>query len=153
MVLSLAFSNNWSLKQLDVHNAFLNDELDEIVYMKQLHDFENSTNPYLVRKLTKALYGLKLAPRIWFNKLSESLKDLGFTKSKVDPFMFFFHNKNILTIVLAYVDDIIIMGSNSNYITLLIQALHSKFHLKDLVKLQLLVGIEASKSVDSIRLS
>jgi hypothetical protein len=35
LVISLAMSRNWSLRQLDVQNAFLHGILDEAVYMKQ----------------------------------------------------------------------------------------------------------------------
>jgi hypothetical protein len=35
LVISLAMSRNWSLRQLDVQNAFLYGILDEAVYMKQ----------------------------------------------------------------------------------------------------------------------
>lgn len=41
-------------------------------------------------QIEKALYGLKQACRAYFNKLSMSLKELGFANSKVDPFYVLF---------------------------------------------------------------
>ncbi|GKE27198.1 kinesin-like protein KIN-UB [Tanacetum coccineum] len=38
-VLSLVVTNNWPLRQLDIHNAFLHGNLKEHVYMKQLTGF------------------------------------------------------------------------------------------------------------------
>jgi len=35
LVLSLAVSNNWSLRQLDVKNVFLHGLLEEEVFMRQ----------------------------------------------------------------------------------------------------------------------
>jgi histone deacetylase 1/2 len=57
LILSLAVSNNWSLRQLDVQNAFLHGVLDEEVYMDRPPGYES--HPGYVCKLEKALYGLK----------------------------------------------------------------------------------------------
>jgi len=60
VVLSLAISNAWHVHQLDVNNAFLNSDLNKIVYMDQPFGF--SSNLYQVCCLNKAIYGLKQAP-------------------------------------------------------------------------------------------
>lgn len=59
IMLSLALHLGWSLKQLDVSNAFLHGKLDEIIYMQQPLGFVNSEFPNHVCQLHKALYGLK----------------------------------------------------------------------------------------------
>lgn len=59
IVLSLAFSLGWDLKQLNINNAFLNGALEETIYMKQPIGFEDKTYLDQVCKLTKALFGLK----------------------------------------------------------------------------------------------
>lgn len=66
VVLSLAITNKWPLRQLDVKNAFLNGTLTENVYMEQLPGYIDPRFPNHVCMLKKSLYGLKKAPRAWF---------------------------------------------------------------------------------------
>lgn len=59
IVLSIAISRGWKLRQLDVQNAFLHGLLEEEVYMKQPPGYEDQAIPCYICKLDKALYGLK----------------------------------------------------------------------------------------------
>jgi hypothetical protein len=59
IVLSIAFSRGWSLRQLDVQNAFLHGVLEEEVYMRQPPGYEDTQHPGYVCKLGKAIYGQK----------------------------------------------------------------------------------------------
>ncbi|RVW93071.1 Retrovirus-related Pol polyprotein from transposon RE1 [Vitis vinifera] len=119
VVLAIAVSQSWSIRQLDVNNAFLNGELQEKVYMDQSLGFDGRTNQEqkLVCKLHKALYGLK------------------------------FTNCSSL-FVLVYVDDIVVTRSSSQEIHELISRLSGLFSLKDLGELSYFLGIEVKKTTD-----
>lgn len=69
LVLSLAVQNNWSMHQLDVNNAFLQEHLQEEVFMQQPPGFENPEFPNHVCRLRKAIYDLKQASRAWYKEL------------------------------------------------------------------------------------
>ncbi|GKV19028.1 hypothetical protein SLEP1_g29328 [Rubroshorea leprosula] len=75
LVIALATTLSWPLRQLDVKNAFLHGQLKEVVYMKQPPGFEDANHPGYVCKLNKSIYGLKQAPRAC---TKFALKDLGF---------------------------------------------------------------------------
>ena len=87
LILSIALSKGWSIRQFDFNNAFLNGELSEEVFMLQPEGF-TSSNPNLVCHLQKALHGLKQAPQAWFSKLSLTLNQFGFQATKCDISLF-----------------------------------------------------------------
>ncbi|CAL1400084.1 unnamed protein product [Linum trigynum] len=60
-LLVVAFMKNWSLSQLDVKNAFLHGDLDELIYMEKSPRY-NVGRPGQVCRLRRSLYGLKQAP-------------------------------------------------------------------------------------------
>ena len=91
LVLSIAVSRGWNLRQLDVKNAFLHGVLEEEVYMKQPPGYENKCMSKFVCKLDKSLYGLKQAPRAWYSRISTKLCDLGFVMSKSDTSLFIYN--------------------------------------------------------------
>ena len=143
-ILSVAVSRGWSLRQLDVQNAFLHGILEEEVYMRQPPGYEDVTKPGFVCKLDKALYGLKQAPRAWYARLSTKLINLGFSASKADTSLFYFNKGGVTIFVLIYIDDIIVASSTSEATTCLLRDLRTEFALKDLGELHYFLGIEVS---------
>lgn len=69
LVLHLAVTRSWPIKQLDVNNAILQSTLKEEVYVSQPPGFVDKDQPHHVCRLKKALYGLKQAPRAWYQEL------------------------------------------------------------------------------------
>ena len=64
--------------QLDVRAAFLNGNLEETIYLKQLERFIDPSHLGWIYRLKKALYGLKQASRNLRKKLHEILESIGF---------------------------------------------------------------------------
>jgi len=63
LLLVFAYMSGFKLFQMDVKCAFLNEIINEEVYVEQPPGFEDHQHPNHVYKLKKALYGLKQAPR------------------------------------------------------------------------------------------
>ena len=152
LVLSLAVSKKWHVRQLDVQNAFLHGYLNEHVYMRQPSGFIDNQFPHHVCKLHRSLYGLKQAPRAWFQRFSDFLFQLGFEESTCDYSLFVFDRQGIYIILLIYVDDILITGNNPRQVAHLIQKLGSLFLMKDLGPLSYFLGIEVKYNGDAMHL-
>lgn len=72
-------------------------------------------------RLNHALYGLKQVLLAWFERLSIVLLGLGFVNSKANSFLVLQSPVGIL-LILIYVDDVIVTGSNSSQV---IQLIHN----------------------------
>jgi len=60
LFITMVVLQQWPLYQLDVKNAFLNGDLQEEIYMKQLPGFvAQGESSGIVCRLRKSLYGLK----------------------------------------------------------------------------------------------
>jgi len=144
-VLAEASTRAWELHQMDVHNAFLHGDLEEVVYMKPPPGF--LPRQYgMVCKLNKSLYGLKQVSRCWFVKLSAALKHYGFQQSLSDYSFFVLQRLGVHILVLVYVDDLIISGDNHETITEFKAYLRNCFHMKDLGILKYFLGVEVARS-------
>ncbi|KAM2512647.1 hypothetical protein PS1_036897 [Malus domestica] len=143
-VLSLVVSNHWSIRQLDVKNAFLHGHLQEEVYMSQPPGFVDPQRPNHVCRLTKALYGLKQAPQAWFHRFSSYLFHYGFLQSKANSSLFVYHTGSSRMWLLLYVDDIVLTGNNPSLLQHFITALGHVFELKDLGPLHYFLGLQVS---------
>jgi histone deacetylase 1/2 len=153
LVLAIALSRGWSLRQLDVKNAFLHGVLQEEVYMHQPPGYVNPKYPGYVCKLDKAIYGLKQAPRAWHARLCVKLESLGFIPSKADASLFYFNKGRHILFVLVYVDDIIVASSSPDATKALLADLQRDFALKDLGDLHYFLGIKVKRGNTSMLLT
>ncbi|CAH9089473.1 unnamed protein product [Cuscuta europaea] len=152
ILLAITSSKNWHLHQLDVNNAFLHGDLNENIYMEPSPGYlPNNDNS--VCKLLKSIYGLKQASRQWYFKLSEALKLSGYTQSQADFSLFTKVNNTSFTVILLYLDDLILAGNDMNEINAIKSFLHQKFTIKDLGKLKYILGIEIARSKTGIILN
>lgn len=97
---------------MDAHNAFLNGDLLEKVYMDIPLAFAIQGE---CKKVCKSLYGLKQALRQWNVKLTEALMQMGFKQNHYDYSLFAQDVDGDIVVVLVYVDDLLITKSIINF--------------------------------------
>lgn len=148
-VLALAAARHWHIHQMDVFNAFLQEDLEDEIYMDLPQGFQ-SQGEYQVCRLSKSLYGLKQAPRQWNAKLSKALTDCAFRQSQYDHSLYIRKTDSRVIIILVYVDDILLTGDKLEMIEDTKTALHKAFKIKDLGELKYLLGIEFARSQEGI---
>ena len=112
LVLTIVVSKGWKIWKLDVHHAFLNGSLHEVVYIQ-----------------------------------------LGFWASKVDISLFIPNVNHAIYYLLVYVDDILLIGNNSQLIHRLVTLLSSEFKLHDLGHAHYFLGIEVAPTSVGLALS
>jgi len=141
------------LTPTDVNNAFLHEKLREMVYMIQPPGFKDLLKPNHVCRLHKTIYGLKQAPREWYSALKEKILALGFTNSKADSSLFIYNIASVLCFLLVYVDDLIITGSDTVFVSSIVDHLGVAFSLKDMGPLHFFLGMEVIPTTDGLFLS
>ena len=153
VIFTLAVTYKWDIQQIDINNAFLNGDLQEVVYMTQPVGFVDPSKPSHVCQLKKALYGLKQAPRAWFEKLKQALVTWGFKASTSDSSLFIFSNTKDLIFLLVYVDDILVTGNNVSLIKKILDDLNKCFALKTLGFVGYFLGFEVHRDENGILLT
>jgi hypothetical protein len=114
-LIALSAANDLEIHQLDVRNAFLNGRLEENIWVMQPPLYDDG-DPSVGCHLRMALYGLRQAPKVWYDEIHSSLTGLGFIPSVADPCLFIRSAKQRSDYVylLLYVDDMLIVGNTSN---------------------------------------
>lgn len=78
----------------------------------------------------------------WFQRFSSFLIQFGFHCSLVGPSLFLYYKFAIIIYLFMYVDDIVIIGNNNQFLNGLIDQLGHTFSMKDLGPLHYFFGIE-----------
>jgi hypothetical protein len=90
--------------------------------------------------------------RAWYGRIDSFLTSLDFTKSKVDPHIYFKIVDDGLFILLLYVDDLFLIGEE-NLITDCKKKLATEFEMKDLGLMHYFLGLEVWQSPENIFLN
>lgn len=79
-ILALLAQMGWKIHQMDVKTTFLNDMIEEEVYIKHHEGFKTFKRESHVCRPKRALNGLKHAPHVCYTMIDSYFIGLGFTK-------------------------------------------------------------------------
>ena len=153
LLMQLALDFSLDLHQMDVKTAYLNAPIDCELYVEQPEGFikYSETGERLVCKLNKSLYGLKQSGRNWNQLLHNFLTSKNFLQSVSDPCVYIRqHDHGEMTILLIWVDDIIIASNSASTLREVKEALGQMFRMKDLGRLSWFLNINFTFGTDSI---
>ena len=106
-----------------------------------------------VCRLQKVLYGLKQSSRTWFGRFIDAMKKYGYRQGNVNHTLFINCRGEKVTLLIIYVDDIVVTGDDTEEMERLQMYLSTEFEMKDLGGLKYFFGIEVACSPDHIYLS
>lgn len=113
--------------------------------------FEKGNGPNKVCKQRKSLYSLKQSPKAWFEHFGKAVKSCSYCQSQADHTMFYKHNKkDKITILIVYVDNIVLTGDDIEELERLKKKLVATFEIKDLGILKYSLGMEFTRSKEGI---
>ena len=144
LLLAKCAKDGMHLRSVDISHAFLNGDLDEVIYMKQPEGYEKG-GPEYVCKLNKALYGLKQAARQWNTKLHTVLALMGFKRLQSDRSLYIYERDNVRIIMPVFIDDITFASRSQAALDSVVQELATHFKLRDLGPTSFLLGIAITR--------
>src|SRR6266478_8769909 len=108
----IAIQFDLEIHQMDIVGMYLNGDLIEEIYMKQIPGYEDSSGNVL--RLKKTLYGLKQAGHIWNWQLHKALTELNYTQLYSNTCVYIRHQNGKLSIIAFHVNDSAIFA-RANY--------------------------------------
>ncbi|OWZ06851.1 Integrase, catalytic core protein [Phytophthora megakarya] len=138
-----------NLLQGDVPNAYLKSDLDKPIILRPPVGTPgvDDRHSWLLRK---GLYGLKQSGKLWNDLIDSFLKAEGFSRSKMDPCIYFMHCDGNLCVLGLYVDDVLVVSQDENLSEHVMSRLSERFNIKNLGEAQKCLGVWIKRNPSGI---
>ncbi|KAE8887495.1 hypothetical protein PF010_g18229 [Phytophthora fragariae] len=131
---------DYFVKQYDIETAFLNGDLDEVVYMTVPTGMKVAAD--MVCQLRRSLYGLKQAAAVWFRTIRDVFRRAGFVQCAADTCLFAKRSGRAPVFVVLYVDDLLIGCKYEEDAEEVRRELAKHFTVKELGDVRYVLGME-----------
>ena len=127
---------------MDVKTAFLNGFLEEELYMMQPEGFVDPKGANKVCKLQRSIYGLLQASRSWNKRFDSVIKAYGFIQTFGEACIYKKVSGSSIAFLILYVDDILLIGNDIEFLDSIKGYLNKSFSMKDLGEAAYILGIK-----------
>jgi hypothetical protein len=148
IIMALVAYFDLELHQMDVKTTFLNENLEEEVYMKQPKGFDDNTQKAC--KLNKSIYGLKQVSRQWYIKFHKVITSFGFIENFFDQCIYLKVSGSKVIFLVLYVDDILLASNDLGFLHETKQFLSQNFEMKDLGEASYVISIEFTETENKV---
>jgi hypothetical protein len=153
LILAYSCSKNVKVYQMDVESTFLNRDLEEEVYIEKPEGFQLSEKESYVCRLKKYLYRLKQSPGAWYLRLDIYLQQQGFWKGNPNNNIYIKMDRDNLSIIEVYVDDIIFGSDDDMMSQKFAKDMQHEFEMSFLGELTFFLGLQICQSKKGIFIS
>lgn len=147
VLLTVAGTKGFNLKQYDFKTAFLNGELKEEIYMRPPKGVPSNGKVF---KLKKSLYGLKQAAKVWHESLNGKLIKHGCVQGQPDKCLYIATRNESKLYLIVHVDDLLVTFNDEQLLETIISAVREEYELKDLGTARQYLGIDIERSQDGV---
>ncbi|CAI7791911.1 unnamed protein product, partial [Closterium sp. NIES-54] len=146
VLLHVTAQRDYELHSLDFSTAFLQGSLHEEIWLRRPPGFTGSFPAGTQWSLRRPVYGLRQAPREWYDTLRMMLAAMGFAPSTADPSLFLRTDTSLPPLyVLVYVDDLVFATPDTEALALVKSELQKRHTCTDLGELRSYLGLQITR--------
>lgn len=134
-------------RQSDVVTAFLYGDLVVTVYMEipEGYDCSAEFRSQKVWKLKKALYGLPVSPKRWFERFKEEALKIDLENDVHEPCLFTWRKEDKMAFLMLYVDDMITASNCPEKLKEISSHFRESFEIKELGEPENFLGLKIER--------
>jgi hypothetical protein len=155
MTAAIAAKLDLKLWRIDFVGAYLNSLTKEDIYMKQPEGFVEPGYEEYVCKLIHTIYGTMQGAHDWYETLSKTYTNLGYTTSNADPCVRFKKENGNYTITDTYTDDIFGASNDDKEVKRRKDEIGKVWEIKDVGENEYFLGMRVQQDLNlgTIRLT
>lgn len=142
ILLALAVAKKLSVVQFDAVTAFLNGDMQDVVYCRQVLGFIHPSLRQRVWRLNKSLYGTKQAARRWQQHFGKTVLEFHLYPCSSDSAVYVMKDKRGLLIIHLHVDDSLVFSDNPELLASFESFINAQYSLKWTRKPTLYLGLK-----------